>query len=171
MDTNLSNRDIQFKYWPTLLPRNASDVANPSIKWRFGSRFVVPVVGLFSKLWMNVVNTSVVHNADILYEALNQNYRSSSHHGSSLSLVRCQTHDSPGRPLITYSNHTSCLDDPLIWGALIPFKWQFNSDRHRWSAAASEICFTKKWHSFFFSFGKTFPIIRGEGDILHYILV
>ncbi|KAI2799789.1 hypothetical protein BLOT_014216 [Blomia tropicalis] len=145
--------------WPKLLTVDSVNVANPSFKWRIGSRFVVPTVGLFSKFWMNVANNSTVHNAAILYEALNQNYLASrstrTWFGANRSLER--------RPLITYSNHQSCLDDPLMWGALIPLRWQFNSDRHRWSSAAAEVCFSKRWHSMFFSLGKTFPIIRGEG--------
>lgn len=50
-----------------------------------------------------------------------------------------------------------------MWGALLPLRWQFNSNRHRWSAAAAEICFAGRLHALFFSLGKTFPIIRGEG--------
>jgi len=50
-----------------------------------------------------------------------------------------------------------------MWGALLPFRWQFNSNHHRWSAAAQEVCFTGDLHSLFFSLGKTFPIIRGKG--------
>lgn len=150
------------RVWPSLLPQNATDVSNPSLRWRLGSRLVVPAVGLFSALWMRLANTSLVHNAAVLYEALEQNYAASHPGSGALSQARAQT-ASPPRPLITYSNHTSCMDDPLIWGALVPFWWQFNSDRHRWSAAASEICFSKRWHSLFFALGKTFPIIRGEG--------
>ena len=148
--------------WPKLLIVDSPNIANPSIKWRLGSRFVVPTVGLFSKFWMTLANNSTVHNAAVLYEALNQNYLAS--RSTTKAWFSSQsTIITPRRPLITYSNHASCLDDPLMWGALLPLKWQFNSDRHRWSGAAAEVCFSKKWHSMFFSLGKTFPIIRGEG--------
>lgn len=172
--------------WPTLLPFHSSNVANPSIRWRLGSRLVVPGVGLFSKFWMTVANTSTVHNATVFHNALDVNYRSNKQSmlttpqdvlptaTDSLISVAAESRESEctsatpngRRPLITYSNHASCLDDPLMWGALIPFKWQFNSDRHRWSAAAAEVCFSKPWHSIFFSLGKTFPIIRGDGNCI-----
>lgn len=146
--------------WPKMLSLETPNIANPSIRWRLGSRLVVPTVGLFSHVWMNLANSSTVHHAAILYEALNQNYLASR---STRSWFGSSSSSTERRPLITYSNHASCLDDPLMWGALLPLKWQFNSDRHRWSGAASEVCFSKQWHSMFFSLGKTFPIIRGEG--------
>ena len=159
--TNQKNFDIRLPtgQWPSLLSLEGTCVSNPSFRWRLGSRFVVPTVGLVSKFWMQVANNSVVHNAAILYEALNQNYLAS--RASSRWIFRDPY--AVRRPLITYSNHSSCLDDPLMWGSLIPLKWQFNSDRHRWSGAAEEVCFSKYWHKLFFSLGKTFPIIRGEG--------
>ena len=153
--------------WPKLLTLDSANVANPSLKWRLGSRFVVPSVGLFSSAWMNLANSSTVHHAAVLYEALNQNYLASRATRARSSSFWFFSNNSSSqierRPLLTYSNHASCLDDPLMWGALIPLRWQFNSDRHRWSGAAAEVCFSKRWHSIFFSLGKTFPIIRGEG--------
>lgn len=157
--TSAALEHIVTTKWPKLLLVDSPNVANPSIRWRLGSRFVVPTVGLFSKFWMNLANSSTVHHAAILYEALNQNYLASRSTRQWFAGARSLDR----RPLITYSNHASCLDDPLMWGALIPLKWQLNSDRHRWSGAAAEVCFSKKWHSMFFSLGKTFPIIRGEG--------
>ncbi|XP_046911329.1 tafazzin, phospholipid-lysophospholipid transacylase [Dermatophagoides farinae] len=140
---------IRYK-WPSLL---CPDVTNPTLSWIIGSRFVVPAVGLFSKFWMNVVNKSTVYNANIFYETLNRNYLAlfSSHK----SITR--------RPLITYCNHTSCMDDPLIWGSLMPFNWLLNSNRLRWTSAAAEICFNSPIYTTFFALGKTFPMIRGEG--------
>lgn len=67
-------------------------------------------------------------------------------------------------PLITLSNHISCIDDPVLWSSLLPLTYySTNTDSVRWSAAAIDICFSKPWHSAFFSLGKTFPIIRGAG--------
>lgn len=65
-------------------------------------------------------------------------------------------------PLLTYSNHTSTVDDPLHWGAFpawdlikLPF-----TGRMRWSLAADDICFTRKIHAKFFSYGQSIPIHR-----------
>ncbi|EMR08780.1 hypothetical protein PNEG_02950 [Pneumocystis murina B123] len=50
------------------------------------------------------------------------------------------------------------LDDPLLW-ATFPFRTWFNT-RIRWSLAASDICFTNRSASLFFSLGQTLPIVR-----------
>ena len=128
--------------WPPILIR----LRESNIKWKIGSKVIVPTVGLISKFWAQCLNSSRVHNHSVLLDTLTKHYNNKRR-----------------RPLITISNHSSCLDDPLIWGPLIPMKWQLNSGRHRWSAAAQEICFTNPLYSLFFSLGKTFPIIRGKG--------
>ncbi|XP_037827570.1 tafazzin homolog [Lucilia sericata] len=68
----------------------------------------------------------------------------------------------PGVPLVTVSNHHSCFDDPGLWGVL-PVRYVCNSFKIRWSMAAHDICFTNKYHSTFFMFGKCIPVIRGQG--------
>lgn len=130
-------------YWPSLLPRNRPTEG----KWlfRMGSAVVVPWVATVSKIWLNWVNKTYIQNYEVFLRTLDEH------------------HKHPDYPLITISNHESCLDDPGLWGALFPWRWIFNSDRHRWSAAAHDICFTQPLHSLFFSMGKTFPIIRGLG--------
>ncbi|XP_036330427.1 tafazzin homolog isoform X2 [Rhagoletis pomonella] len=67
-----------------------------------------------------------------------------------------------GVPLVTVSNHHSCFDDPGLWGVL-PVKYVCNTFKIRWSMAAHDICFTNKYHSNFFMYGKCIPVIRGSG--------
>lgn len=69
-----------------------------------------------------------------------------------------------GVPLITYCNHTSTIDDPLLFG-LLPSRLLFSYDQRkmRWSLGAKEILFTNPIFSSFFSAGKVLPIERGAG--------
>ncbi|XP_027201789.2 tafazzin, phospholipid-lysophospholipid transacylase [Dermatophagoides pteronyssinus] len=151
--SSLEKQQHHYRYkWPTLLSTD-----NPSFGWYIGSHFVIPIVGLFSKFWMNIVNKSTVYNANVFNETLNRNY---------LALISSSSQKSKlprRRPLITYCNHTSCMDDPLIWGSLMPFNWLLNSNRLRWTSAAAEICFNSPIYTTFFALGKTFPMIRGDG--------
>jgi len=61
-----------------------------------------------------------------------------------------------GKPLITVSNHDSCIDDPLLFGAILPTKYFFDFDKKyfRWSLGAKEVCFSKPSHSLFMRAGQ-----------------
>ena len=145
--SSVNNVKLQSNDWPILLERK-NPIKNAKTVWRIGSRFVVPAVGIFSKIWTDFMNKSNIYNHHVFLDTLSKHYNAAKN---------------KKKPLITISNHSSCMDDPLIWGSLIPFKWHLNSNRLRWSAAAQEICFSKGWHSAFFSLGRTFPIVRGKG--------
>lgn len=70
---------------------------------------------------------------------------------------------STGQPLLTFSNHISTLDDPLIWGWLPPALFA-EPERMRWALAAQEILFHhSKYISSFFLSGQVLPIVRGAG--------
>lgn len=68
----------------------------------------------------------------------------------------------PGVPLITVTNHHSCMDEPLIMGTL-KVKHLTNNSLMRWAMAAHDICFSRKLHAWFFAFGKSIPLVRGNG--------
>ncbi|KAK3884619.1 hypothetical protein Pcinc_011126 [Petrolisthes cinctipes] len=131
--------ELKLKYgWP--FPKNMSDP--PPLSFRLLSGLVVPMVGTFSKIiltWCNNVNE---HNVDRLRELVGER--------------------PPGTPLVTVSNHYSCIDDPALWGVL---RWRYlwNARVMRWSPAAHDIAFTRKIYNCFFSYGKCVPIIRGLG--------
>lgn len=129
--------------WPAIIPELKP--LRSSLVWRVGSTVIVPAIALTSKMWVTWLNTIRVENRDVLIKTIDKQYRDRTY------------------PLLTISNHASCCDDPGLWGALFPWRWLFSAARHRWSAAAEDICFTKPWHTAFFSLGKTFPVVRGLG--------
>lgn len=129
--------------WPALIPK--CNVKNFPFIWRLGSSFIVPTVALCGKLWLDLLNSTTIHNHQVYLECLDKNYKTAKN------------------PLITICNHSSCLDDPLVLSSLMPWSWNFNSARHRFAGAAHNICFTNQLHSLFFSLGKSIPIHRGAG--------
>lgn len=92
------------------------------------------------KLYASVLNTTRIHNHARLEKAL--------------------LHRPPGVPLITYSNHTSTLDDPVILAALHP-----SFALRRYALAAEEVIYggspLHRW--LLNSVGMTIPVRRGEG--------
>ena len=117
-------------------------MGQPNRLWKLRSRMTVLAVGAMSKIIAQVLNTTNVHNKMILEDALDNRPN--------------------GVPLITCSNHTSCVDDPYLFG-VFNFKHYFSPRTVRWSLAAHDICFTRDWHGRFFGAGKTVPVVRGDG--------
>jgi len=116
----------------------------PSLLWRMNSRFLMSSVASFSRFWMYYLNRTTVYNQQSLATAIDHQTR---------------------QPLITVSNHTSCLDDPWIWGALLNWNHILKNCMHlmRWSFAADDVCFTKSSHATFFAVARGVPICRGDG--------
>lgn len=132
------------------------------------SKIILQVVGSWAYLVANVFNESRVFNIEVFNEELkrieecqrNKLLESKETNSRETSIVSA----TPRAPLITFSNHISCIDDPVLWASLLPLTYySTDTDSVRWSPAAVEICFSKQWHSTFFSLGRTFPIIRGLG--------
>lgn len=70
---------------------------------------------------------------------------------------------SNNRSIITLMNHMSTCDDPFIF-ACLPWRYFKSWEDVRWGLAASNVCFTNKFSTYFFSLGKIFPCERfGRG--------
>lgn len=131
------------------------------------SKIILQIVGSWAYLVANIFNKSQIFNIDVF----NQELKQIEDHQTALQLLdtkstaRLNSISKKIRaPLITFSNHISCIDDPILWASLLPYSYySTNTNSVRWSPAALEICFSKPWHSTFFSLGRTFPIIRGQG--------
>lgn len=64
-----------------------------------------------------------------------------------------------GRGLLTVMNHTTVLDDPVVWGAL-PYDNGWIPYLMRWATGAGDICYKNKLYSLFFGAGQVLPITR-----------
>lgn len=113
------------------------------LSWRFQSAVVIGLVGLSSKIFLEWFNFVRKYNFDILEK---------------------NAEDRPdGVPLVTVCNHSSCLDDPCLWG-LMKIRTVLNTRKKvRWTLGARELLFSTPFRSSFFNRAKAIPVVRGDG--------
>jgi len=132
-----TNTAINFS-WPF------PDFKKPQKWWNIRSKYCLFMVGLFGgKFVLSVLNSCKIRNKEILVNAV---------------------YNRPaGVPLITVTNHESCIDDPGLIGNFMTFEQLLNQPKMRWSLAAHDICYTRPIYQSFFSHGKCVPVVRGLG--------
>lgn len=101
---------------------------------------------------------TLIHTASRLYLRLFQQVQT-----KNLRTLRNLVLKRPSNmPLVTIGNHTSCVDDPVLWG-LLPYRNIFNNASIRWIPAANEVCFGTRFLDFLFSRSQLVPVVRGDG--------
>ncbi|XP_045166056.2 tafazzin-like [Mercenaria mercenaria] len=109
--------------------------------WNSSSRVICATFLTISKLIGKTVNHTCVHNRDQFLSLLNER---------------------ENRGLLTVSNHTSRLDDPLMWN-ILDWKNLINVHQFRWSTAAEDVVFNSRFSAFCMAVGKVLPLNRGAG--------
>ncbi|KAM7539787.1 hypothetical protein Aperf_G00000023922 [Anoplocephala perfoliata] len=69
------------------------------------------------------------------------------------------------KPLITVSNHHSCIDDVVLFGNALPLSILSDAEKIRWILSAVDICFVNKLYTTFFASGKSIPVWRRVRDL------
>lgn len=114
--------------------------------WRGCSVVTIGLLGGLSRLFLTRLSDTVVYTE----------------RESMSSLMK--TCHSNKQPLITVSNHMSCLDDPMLWGALLSAKSLWTQwDSIRWIPGAEENCYNSRATNFVMSLGKVMACRRGDG--------
>lgn len=115
-----------------------------SLSWILASQFTASTVTAFSKL--------------ILTAFYNVELKGLNHLDNAFQYAKDNN-----RAILTIANHMSTCDDPMLF-ACLPWRYFFNYNDIRWGLAASNICFTNKISSAFFSLGRILPCERfGRG--------
>ena len=104
----------------------ANDVMMRPHRW--GGRVVGPLCRRLSIIIVSIASVVVLRVFN-RFRAIREN-----------TLKRLMFHRPKGKGLLTVSNHQSVVDDPGLWGALLPF-WRISPEQMRWSLCTDDIFF------------------------------
>ena len=108
--------------------------------WKAASRVTIAATGITAKLALETLFKTETRNLDILLEA----YRTSK---------------IESRGLVTVMNHTTVVDEPLVWGVL-PYRHLLHRSGVRWALGAENICFKNRFLGLYFSLGQVLATSR-----------
>ncbi|UZJ54190.1 hypothetical protein CBS101457_003510 [Exobasidium rhododendri] len=77
-------------------------------------------------------------------------------------IIRDEERKKSGRGVLTYANHISVADEPIVFGSL-PKDLFRQTSTTRWTLGATDILFTNSLFSYLFSKGQVLPTDRGRG--------
>ncbi|KAI9205147.1 uncharacterized protein BJ171DRAFT_503117 [Polychytrium aggregatum] len=104
--------------------------------------FIIGLVGMFFKLSLKLFfNVKTFHKERLIDMVSNRGER----------------------PLITVANHSSTMDDPMLFSILPTSVLLGDPDKMRWSFGAKEVVFINDLIGKFFFAGNVYPIVRGNG--------
>ncbi|KAL5361117.1 hypothetical protein BJX96DRAFT_151431 [Aspergillus floccosus] len=118
---------------------------SPSLAWRAMSSTTIFGVTALCRSFLFLCSRPEVHGLDSFLELLNSR----------------QDPAARTRGLLTVSNHTSVMDDPIMWGFL-PMRYNSGlaSWNKRWGFGSHDICFQNRPLSLFFTMGQVLPTHR-----------
>ncbi|KAI3633079.1 hypothetical protein MIR68_009154 [Amoeboaphelidium protococcarum] len=118
-------------------------------RYDFSSNMITFTVGGLSNLFLKYLCNFKLYGGEKLFEQ-----------------VEKRLNDHPHGALITYCNHQTTLDDPLLFGVLKGahlIHWRHG--RLRWTLIADDICFTNPLFNWVFTHTQGLPTVRnGLGD-------
>ena len=114
----------------------------PPLLFRAASALTVAAAGLTSRAFLHACQHTTVDGL-----------------GPFVALLDARRAAPPARGLLTVSNHTSVLDDPLLWGVL-PARHLVARAHMRHALGAADICFASAPARAFFALGRVLPTHR-----------
>uniref|UniRef100_A0A7S2NY36 Tafazzin family protein n=1 Tax=Leptocylindrus danicus TaxID=163516 RepID=A0A7S2NY36_9STRA len=118
--------------------------------FRISQMIALNVINFVIHVGMNYYNTFTLLKDD--------------HYDFLIQTIRQETNN-PGsnKAVITVSNHNSTIDDPVLFGLLLPWDLKLRPMKIRWTLCSQEICFKNPAIAAMFGAGKVLPIRRQGG--------